>query len=240
MGRVCRARRSSPRFRVYGLRSRRAGDVSGLAGPADDGPLGHSRIRRRLKDSGGQGEGLQHGVSRARRADQDLHEPSARRARPAVAAATTRRDWPLASTALTRSRPVFGAAGNFRHSDATGAIVPRWREHEVQAHRGGFGDRLRVSAERRGGRAAEGSGRAHRQRAGRRRQGFHRHLRHLLRLHPARGRDQPGAAGRSGRARSAPPRRMARRAGQGVRQPLLHRPERVLGAGPSPRRTASS
>ena len=40
------------RFRFHGLRRRRGGDLSGVAGPADDRALGHSRSCRRHRQRG--------------------------------------------------------------------------------------------------------------------------------------------------------------------------------------------
>ena len=42
LGRVCASRRAAAGFCVYRLRQRSRGSLSGVAGPADDGALGHS------------------------------------------------------------------------------------------------------------------------------------------------------------------------------------------------------
>jgi arsenate reductase (thioredoxin) len=62
LGRVCGPWRSRHGFRFHGLRYRRGRDVPGLAGPTDDGPLGHRRPRRRRRNRYPEGGGIRPGT----------------------------------------------------------------------------------------------------------------------------------------------------------------------------------
>ena len=144
-------------------------------------------------------------VPGARRANQDLHEPATRCARSAVSAATTRRDWPFGSVRVTGFGPVVQRRiTNCGNQTRLVLSCPAGGRHEVQNHFSG-GRQSRSRAQRRGRRAAGRRRRALRQSAGCRRQRLHRHLRHLVRLHPARGGDHPGDAGRGGLRPARPP-----------------------------------
>ena len=46
MGRICQGRRAEIRFRIHGLRQCGGRSLPGMAGPANDGSLGHSRSGR--------------------------------------------------------------------------------------------------------------------------------------------------------------------------------------------------
>ena len=62
LGRVQRRGRAQSRFRLHRLRQRRWRSLPGLAGPADDGALGHRRPRRRRGNRLGEGARLRAGV----------------------------------------------------------------------------------------------------------------------------------------------------------------------------------
>jgi Low molecular weight phosphotyrosine protein phosphatase len=94
VGRVRQARRARARFRVHGLRQRGRRDLSGLAGPADDGALGRSRSRRGARLRGRDRARVQGRLPHAASAHRHFHRAADRKPRSPQPAAPTRRHRP--------------------------------------------------------------------------------------------------------------------------------------------------